>query len=155
MFCRQCGSEIPNEAKFCTFCGTKTVAPKPREDEGLDPRKAKESNTAPDKGAATDESAAQSTNGNATNTASETDEQSSTTATPEEPIAQANNTGETPEAESATNVAISAANEPTSVVATIGNASAETGNATQEHPKPAVSKQPSSRIRSAPAVACQ
>lgn len=56
MFCRQCGSEIPNEAKFCTFCGTKTVAPKPREDEGLDPRKAKESNTAPDKGAATDES---------------------------------------------------------------------------------------------------
>lgn len=132
MFCRQCGSEIPNEAKFCTFCGTKTVAPKPREDEGLDPRKAKESNTAPDKGAATDESAAQSTNGNATNTASETDEQSSTTATPEEPIAQANNTGETPEAESATNVAISAANEPTSVVATIGNASAETGNATQE-----------------------
>ena len=81
MFCRQCGSEIPNEAKFCTFCGTKTVAPKPREDEGLDPRKAKESNTAPDKGAATDESAA---------------------------------------------------NEPTSVVATIGNASAETGNATQE-----------------------
>lgn len=132
MFCRQCGSEIPNEAKFCTFCGTKTVAPKPREDEGLDPRKAKESNTAPDKGAATDESAAQSTNGNATNTASKTDEQSSTTATPEEPIAQANNTGETPEAESATNVAISAANEPTSVVATIGNASAETGNATQE-----------------------
>ena len=132
MFCRQCGSEIPNEAKFCTFCGTKTVAPKPREDEGLDPRKAKESNTAPDKGAVTDESAAQSTNGNATNTASETDEQSSTTATPEEPIAQANNTGETPEAESATNVAISAANEPTSVVATIGNASAETGNATQE-----------------------
>ena len=132
MFCRQYGSEIPNEAKFCTFCGTKTVAPKPREDEGLDPRKAKESNTAPDKGAATDESAAQSTNGNATNTASETDEQSSTTATPEEPIAQANNTGETPEAESATNVAISAANEPTSVVATIGNASAETGNATQE-----------------------
>ena len=132
MFCRQCGSEIPNEAKFCTFCGTKTVAPKPREDEGLDPRKAKESNTAPDKGAATDESAAQSTNGNATNTASETDEQSSTTATPEEPIAQANNTGETPEAESATNVAISAANEPTSVVATIGNASAKTGNATQE-----------------------
>lgn len=27
MFCRQCGSEISNDAKFCTFCGTKTVAP--------------------------------------------------------------------------------------------------------------------------------
>lgn len=32
MFCRQCGSEISNEAKFCNFCGTKTVAPKPRKD---------------------------------------------------------------------------------------------------------------------------
>lgn len=25
MFCRQCGSEIPNNAKFCTFCGTKVI----------------------------------------------------------------------------------------------------------------------------------
>lgn len=33
MFCRQCGSEIPNEAKFCTFCGAKTVAPKSQTDE--------------------------------------------------------------------------------------------------------------------------
>lgn len=33
MFCRQCGSEIPNEAKFCTFCGAKTVAPKGQIDE--------------------------------------------------------------------------------------------------------------------------
>lgn len=31
MFCRQCGSKIPNEAKFCTFCGTKTVAPAARQ----------------------------------------------------------------------------------------------------------------------------
>lgn len=33
MFCRQCGSEISNEAKFCNFCGTKTVAPKARKGE--------------------------------------------------------------------------------------------------------------------------
>lgn len=32
MFCRQCGCEISNEAKFCNFCGTKTVAPKPQKD---------------------------------------------------------------------------------------------------------------------------
>ena len=107
MFCRQCGSEIPNEAKFCTFCGTKTVAPKPREDEGLGPRKAKESNTAPDKDAATDESAAQSTNRNAPNnngnnvnetsegkdafnaTSFAAGEQSGTAEASEEPIAQA------------------------------------------------------------------
>lgn len=33
MFCRQCGSEISNEAKFCNFCGTKIVAPKPQKGE--------------------------------------------------------------------------------------------------------------------------
>ena len=33
MFCRQCGNEISNEAKFCNFCGTKTVAPKARKGE--------------------------------------------------------------------------------------------------------------------------
>ena len=33
MFCRQCGCEISNEAKFCNFCGTKTVAPKARKGE--------------------------------------------------------------------------------------------------------------------------
>lgn len=33
MFCRQCGCEISNEAKFCNFCGTKTVAPKAQKGE--------------------------------------------------------------------------------------------------------------------------
>lgn len=35
MYCRNCGSEIPNEAKFCTFCGTETVKPKAQVDEGV------------------------------------------------------------------------------------------------------------------------
>lgn len=30
MYCRQCGSEISNEAKFCNFCGTRTVSPSNR-----------------------------------------------------------------------------------------------------------------------------
>ena len=30
MFCRQCGCEISNEAKFCNFCGTRTVSPSNR-----------------------------------------------------------------------------------------------------------------------------
>lgn len=28
MYCRNCGSEIPNEARFCSYCGTETIAPK-------------------------------------------------------------------------------------------------------------------------------
>lgn len=36
MFCRQCGSEIPSNAKFCTFCGTKVIAPT-EETESLKP----------------------------------------------------------------------------------------------------------------------
>lgn len=30
MYCRQCGSEISNEAKFCNFCGARTVSPSNR-----------------------------------------------------------------------------------------------------------------------------
>lgn len=43
MYCRNCGSEIPDEAKFCTFCGTETVSPKNQEqknDEGQKPSEA-------------------------------------------------------------------------------------------------------------------
>lgn len=43
MFCRNCGSEIPSNAKFCTMCGTETVAPKNQEqknNEGQKPNEA-------------------------------------------------------------------------------------------------------------------
>lgn len=29
MFCRKCGKEIPDDAAFCTRCGTATEAPQP------------------------------------------------------------------------------------------------------------------------------
>lgn len=37
MYCRNCGSEIPDEAKFCTFCGTEAVKPKVQTNESVDP----------------------------------------------------------------------------------------------------------------------
>ena len=36
MYCRECGSEISNEAKFCNFCGTETVKPKAQTNENVD-----------------------------------------------------------------------------------------------------------------------
>lgn len=37
MYCRNCGSEIPDEAKLCTFCGTEAVKPKVQTNESVDP----------------------------------------------------------------------------------------------------------------------
>lgn len=36
MYCRECGSEISNEAKFCNFCGTEAVKPKAQTNESVD-----------------------------------------------------------------------------------------------------------------------
>lgn len=37
MHCRNCGSEIPDEAKFCTFCGTQTIKPKVQANRSFNP----------------------------------------------------------------------------------------------------------------------
>ena len=58
MFCRQCGSEIPNEAKFCTFCGTKTIAPESQEEitDTLESKDSPNTQTASDKTATAEDS---------------------------------------------------------------------------------------------------
>lgn len=118
MFCRQCGSEIPNEARFCTFLGTKAVTPMPREDEGLDPSKTDGTTDVPGKAATDDECADQSTNGSAA-------------ATEEKPTVQTNNADKTSEAESATN-ATSTTDGPSDTAADAETARAQVTNAMQE-----------------------
>lgn len=39
MFCRKCGKEIPDDAAFCTRCGTATEAPRPDDTTDIDAQK--------------------------------------------------------------------------------------------------------------------
>lgn len=106
MFCRQCGSEIPNEAKFCTFCGAKTVAPKGQIDEVSNTSETNESINA--------------------QSAAAIDQEAETASLPEDSKAETNNNA----AEEATDIdeTQAAGTEPIQADASDATASSETSN---------------------------